>query len=673
MDAGRNASLIGEDKYALGINLTVRGGTPRTRASWMRQGITFRTDEEQTWFQTQLYQGAGFYLPRNGLGELVVSVGGRIWTISLCTFSASEITPGGPYGRSNRCTPLAYFVQAEQFMVIQNGLDLPVIYDGGVSRRANGIDEIPTGTVMAYGQGRIWMVKGDTLIAGDLVGSIGPNSVITFRERLVPASGGDLSPSYTIGPVVGLSFIPQQDTTTGQGSLLVYGTVGITSVYADRERSLWAEGIARVTLINTGGTGHRSITPINGDDWFRANDGWRSYRQARAEIQNWARVPFSTEVQPFIDRETRWLLPYTSSIRFDNRLLATTSPRICNGRVSFQGLLALDFQILSQLGSATNPAWDGIWTGANILELVQAQSQAFAFVVNAHGQTDLIELLPDSHTKPFDQTEDGDRQIQARMDTRAYSYVQAKSNFFSIKKLTAGTYSLQNIVGPWSMTHLYRPYGATCWSEWNTRAGCIAYAGCRPCGDGTNAPNYRSSRQIGIPQTPACDTPSRGGAGNSGYSDSVANAFQFSHRWGGSLSLRGFESITVLQPDNETDMVQCQPEPTDCVAAKACCEDFFAYTPPLPPFFLPAVSYNPAQPQPGVVQLVYGCNDPAAINYNPAANTSDGSCVYDVPPTDSGNMEPGGSPGTPPPPPDTGATGCDRYSHPDQEKCYNLN
>lgn len=671
MDAGRRPTLITQDRYALGINVTVRGGVPKTRPAWINRPITFETQEEETWFRSQLYQGAKYYVPRSGGGQILVSVGGRIWSIDLCAFLAQEVTPGGPYGRSNRCEPFAYFCQAEQYMVIQNGKDLPIIYDGGVSRRSNGTTEIPTGTIMAYGQGRIWMMRGDTLIAGDIDG--GPTSVIDFTERQVLAEGGDLRPSYTIGPVMGLEFVPQQDTTTGQGNLIVRGSNGCISVFAEKPRLEWKSGIARVTLVQIGGTGHRSSTGFNGDLWFRATDGWRAYRQARAEIQNWAQVPLSTEVQPFIDSETPWLLPYASSIRFNNRLLTTTSPRVQNGRVTFQGLLSIDFQILSQLGSSTNPAWDGLWTGANFLELIQSGTQAFAFTVNEDGEINLVEILPDHIRVHGDSMASGDRQIQCRVDTRVYSYKDSKDSnkdagMFSLNKLISGSYHLQDIVGPWSIEHFYRPYGATCWSSWDTRSGCVSFPACRETG--LNAPNYRSGIQIGLPQNPRCDTPDRGGAGNSGLEDSVGYGFQFSHRWAGNLAQVAFISVVKLQPDQESDMIQCRPEPEGCVSVQACCEDFFAYTPAIPEFFLPNVTFNPSQAVPGEIVLVSGCNDPTAINYDPRSNLNDGSCLYDAetPTTPTPLIPP--SSGTPRPPPGDG--GCRRNSDLNS-KCYDLN
>jgi len=236
MDAGRWPSLIAKDQVALAINTTFRGGYPSPRPRYLYRPITFNTQEEQTWFETQIYQGSFWYSfvdadnpalhPNEGC--LVVSVGGRQWKIDVTKYTALEITP--PDGRNNRYKNIVYFCQARQYLIIQDGLAAPIIWDGSQTRRA-GVNEVPVGTIMQFGQGRVWVLKGDALFAGDIEG--GPTSILSFTETTFLAGGGALNPSYLIGNVNGLAFIPQQDTSTGVGTLLVFGERGTTSVFAE--------------------------------------------------------------------------------------------------------------------------------------------------------------------------------------------------------------------------------------------------------------------------------------------------------------------------------------------------------------------------------------------------------------------------------------------------------
>jgi len=53
-----------------------------------------------------------------------------------------------------------------------------------------------------------------------------------------------------------------------------------------------------------------------------------------------------------------------------------------------------------------------------------------------------------------------------------------------------------------------------------------------------------------------------------------------------------------------------------------------------------ALNYNPSATHSdgSCVYPIYGCMDPAALNYNPSATHSDGSCVYPPPPPPTANF-----------------------------------
>jgi hypothetical protein len=112
---------------------------------------------------------------------------------------------------------------------------------------------------------------------------------------------------------------------------------------------------------------------VNEDLWFRGDDGYRSYRQARSDATGWAHIPLSTNVTQFLSVDDGQLLRFASSIYFNNRIIGTTSP-VWNatpmrssqpspgGRVYHNGMVVVDFDILSSFGTQASPAWDGHWT-----------------------------------------------------------------------------------------------------------------------------------------------------------------------------------------------------------------------------------------------------------------------------------------------------------------------
>ena len=600
MDAGRYPSLIQKDQVAQAINTTFRGGYPHPRPPYVYRPITFRTEAEREWFETQIYQGSCYYSyvaalnpalhPNNGC--VITSVGGRQWKIDLTSFAAQEITPAK---RNGRFQNIVYFCQARQYLIIQDGTSSPIIWDGSNTRRA-GYNEVPVATIMAYGQGRIWLLRGDQLIAGDIEGT-GEGSVLKFTEFQFLTGGGALNPSYVIGNVNGLQFIPQQDTATGVGTLLVFGETGTTSVFAELPREQWGNGIQRVVLVNIGGTGHRSPCQINGDIWFRASDGMRSYRQARAQVEYLAQIPLSTELDPFFNLDTNFLLPWGSSAYFDNRLLTTLSPQFRNSRVTFPAFAVCDFHILSSFGNERKPCWDGVWTGMNAYELVQCnQNRLFAPGVDSAGRNCLFEILKSDDPQFFDVQDDGNRapvrsNIVWSIDSGLLAFDNPDGGPMIQKRLAAGKYFLRNIEGPIEVRLQFRKDGEICWTDWVTHNFCanidlcqipLDDAGCPILWQG--APQYRSPvilKQPDIAGLPSDNSPQ--GAGNSGRALNIGYEFQTR------FTITGFAQMYQT-------MFECwegwEPETAICPSALCttsidCCDTPYSYTELLGPYYIP--------------------------------------------------------------------------------------
>jgi hypothetical protein len=309
------------------------------------------------------------------------------------------------YYRNRIDLPIAYMVQADKFLIAQDGESLPIIYDGNKARRAdsNNTDrtktEVPVGTIMAYGMGRICIIVNQRDVAfGDLFGSHNlpdpADSLPFFTERNFLTGGFDAAIPFQQGLATGMVFFPQLDTSTGNGQLLVFAERGAAAFFLSLPRELWQTSAFQIlALLTTGLRGHRSISVVNEDLWFRAEDGYRSYRQARSEPSGWAHIPLSTSVKQFLDTDDDWLLKYASSMYFDNRIIGTCSPAWNQGRPFHNGMVAVDFDILSSFGVNSRPAWDGHWAKVPVSQLVTGRfngvTRTFIFGLEATNQ-----LLP---------------------------------------------------------------------------------------------------------------------------------------------------------------------------------------------------------------------------------------------------------------------------------------
>ena len=139
----------------------MRGGYVKTRPAFSNIPLDFTAYEQseaeamQANFQTGKFQGAyNYQFGRNSY--LVCAIGGYIYRVDARSGEVHDITPkkdGGVEADINPPDiPYFFFQQAEQYLIIQDGISLPIIYNGATCRRSNlSNSEVPVGTAMAYG------------------------------------------------------------------------------------------------------------------------------------------------------------------------------------------------------------------------------------------------------------------------------------------------------------------------------------------------------------------------------------------------------------------------------------------------------------------------------------------------------------------------------------------
>ena len=124
---------------------------------------------------------------------------------------------------------------------------------------------------------------------------------------LCSTSCGNLLASVPInaGTINALRPVAQVDTSTGQGPTQVFTTSGVFSLNAPTERSAWATvnfPLGTVSMVQAGSLSDRATVNVNGDIWFRALDGIRSFMVARRDFSSsWVNAPMSRELSRVID------------------------------------------------------------------------------------------------------------------------------------------------------------------------------------------------------------------------------------------------------------------------------------------------------------------------------------------------------------------------------------
>lgn len=588
VDSGRSPAVLSQSQLAWMVNGTTRGGFVGCRPGFDNRELTFLNASfgvdttVRTNFKTKLWQGAGTYISDSGKGYLIASVGGRIFSIDTENYDVQDITPTGDPN-----SPIAqrtWFCQAENFLIIQNGQDRAFIFDGASLRRSNsrefnGGDEVPTGTAMEYHNGRLWVARpnGRSFVVGDLAYSITNTraDVLSFKENTFLNGGGEFMVPMQAGTITALRSVAVQDSVTGQGPLQVFTERGCFSVNAPFDREAWQETLSpiqTISLLAAGAVAQNSTTQVNGDIWFRSPDGIRSFVIARRDHGTWVNTPLSREVDRAISYDTPELLKHGSCALFDNRMLFTSHPEYSNESgtlhgVIHRGLVVLDFAPVSNMLNRSQPVWDGMWTGLNVLQLVTVEtpqrSRCFLFSLNDDYDIELWEI---SRNSRFDAITN---RISWAVETPLYGF---DSGGWNLRQLGYGDIWLNRLAGQVDVTVKFRPDGDPQWQSWSTARFCAKYKHCAPANCETPIhylEQYRS--RIRLPEAASsCDSV-------------TGKPRDYGYRFAARLEVDGFCQIPqfrLISRDVPEEVVGGCPETTctEVGIADACGVDDYAYS-----------------------------------------------------------------------------------------------
>lgn len=479
--SGKSPRLLTRSHVAFAVNTTFRGDVPRPRPGWEKLDVDLSRISGR-------FQGAHVHEPLTGEAHLLLAIGGYFYGVDVIpvTKSYQDVTPAGDANSGTR--EQAWFASTPGFTVVQDGQARALIYNGTSMRRAiTSQREVPVGTVMAYGNGRLWVALPDkrAFVASDLIygpsgtpGASYRDSVLRFTENEIVNGGGAFGVPFEAGEITGMKFVGVQDTSTGQGPLLVGTTRSTFSVNAPFDREVWAamtSPIQTVLLPNGGPTGANAMASINGDVWYRDQIGVRSVQTAYRDFGKWTNTPLSRPVRRVMDRDDRYLLQFASCVEFDNRLLMTVTPqREHDIGVYHLGLVALDFDQISDtegVGGTGAPVWEGLWTGLNILQLVTGEfngvKRCFAIVWSGTE----YEIWEMTRGALWDNV---DNPIEWSIETPEYAFEAPGIR----KELKGAKLWLRDVAGSVTITAQFAPDGHPVWQDWDSFTLCATVASC---------------------------------------------------------------------------------------------------------------------------------------------------------------------------------------------------
>jgi len=481
VDQGKAPNLIANNASAFAVNTTFRGGWPTPRPGFIKRALNFGGDDAlEAAFKSLNFQTAAPYRADSGAAFGISMHGGRMFRVNIADFSVQEITiPGDP---NPAFVQRAWAIQAENFWLLQDGSSKVYCYNGGSARRL-GANELPVGKQMVYYQGRVGVASGRQYMFGDIV--YGPPSlsdrgtILNVTENTFINQGGAFAVPMDAGEITGFKPIANLNTALGQGPLVVYTETGIFATVLPQDRTQWqttTNPIQTMIQLETGGIAQDLIVNVNEDQYYRTEDGIQSLAYAVRNSGQPGNTPISNEVGVILSSDSSNFLQYGSSVNFDNRMLMTCSPAISQQHgVYHRGLIALDFDLITGMRDKLPPAWDGLWTGLNVLKIFRVRDQktmrCFAYVLNSDNEIEFWEI-----TKSALADNDGEQdiRIQWSIETRSMDF----GSKFDAKRLFAGDVFHDQMSGQVDFALQYRPDGYPCWVDWDTWTECAKVSLC---------------------------------------------------------------------------------------------------------------------------------------------------------------------------------------------------
>lgn len=531
-------------------NGTVRGGGILQRTGWLQ--LTTAADG------TTLYQGGYLYddSVHGGNPYLILSVGGHILRVDVeAPFAVTDLSVA--FGLFNPPTiDKAYFVQGEEFLVIQNGdyglggpvvpgvtdtdgNTLPLIWDGVTLTRSIGIvgnidpyfgaiNELPAGTCMDYYMGRIWIAQGRKFVAGDIVGNQTSgslaydfrDSILKFTECPLVIGGDGFSVGADAGDIRAISHAATLDTVLGQGPLFIFTRKVIYKFTVPVTRADWISvtSASKPTLTlaqkKKGTYSDRSVVSLSGDLFYQSPDGIRSLMQAIRYFNQWGNTPISNNEQRVLQFNDRSLMRFSSGIEFDNRLWQTALPVQKTAGVVFQAIIPLDFDLVSSLSEKLPPAWEGMYEGLDHLQLFEGdfggRDRAFSIIISR--ETGEIQVWELTDSQRFDQN---DKRVQMVTEFPSFTWhdkFQGSAGEVELKQLDGAEIWVDKIYGKVGIDVYYRVDADPCWRFWSALEFCAARTSCEDVNNPVCYPEqaYREGYKFALtlpkPPTPGCAT-----------------------------------------------------------------------------------------------------------------------------------------------------------------------
>ena len=277
MDSSANKLLLPREFTSFAVNCSFRNNQASSRPPFINiENIyPYKEGDEEEVFEKGNVTGVFGYLGTNNLTQsyIIAAIGDSIFAglVSGDTIQWRRIYKG-----IDPKWQMSFFCQANQYLIWQNGKDLPLYWDGVASKMryckdAPGVNEpMPVGNVMVFAHGRVFVATEENLVyASNFAYSSGLEGygVFNFTETSYFSGGDGFGAPASLGRITGGGVIQRIPDANGHGPVVFFCERGAFAIDAAKPRTEWTNdpNIQQIVLTGRGCSSPFSVVAANGD------------------------------------------------------------------------------------------------------------------------------------------------------------------------------------------------------------------------------------------------------------------------------------------------------------------------------------------------------------------------------------------------------------------------
>lgn len=386
-DASSNSLTLRREHTSFSVNMSYRGNLASTRPPFEYITAEFPYDSDPevvSTFNEGNVTGVFPYLGTTNLTQsyLIVAIADSIYA-GLVT--GDIIRWRRIYKGIDPKWQMSFFCQHDQFLIWQNGKDLPLFWDGIATsmiycKDAPGVESpMPIGNIMVAAHGRIFVATEENLVFASnhaYSNNLKGYGIFNWTETTYFTDGDGFGAPAPFGRITGGTVIKKVPDANSQGPVLFLLEKGAFVIDAAEDRVKWLANpnIQQIILTGRGCSSPFSVVSANSDIWYRCNDNTvSSFKVELSSEEKWKNRSLSREVRNFTDFDSETTLTFSPGLFVDNRLLMGVGSRnALPVKEEFglhrycTGMVVLDLDAGSTIDDKEPYTWQGLWTGPRV-------------------------------------------------------------------------------------------------------------------------------------------------------------------------------------------------------------------------------------------------------------------------------------------------------------------